>query len=276
MGRFGTQGRAGTARSRLQVSAVLACAFLASQCFVAPRWPSRTQREGSRLRVATELPEFDLNSVVDRTEMQLCNTTLKLVSNVFGFPDYESLLTLHDNGTVRFYAGMVSKGLGAWSVIEGDPEEGEDPSDLFIEWTQPLTDAYKDAFIVPGGTAFWRGKLNFKTTKSKKQKVFVEGGIIVSEREKEGPFGQESIVREGIFSAESAGAKMIEETKRKAREAFARALTTPKAESSGFKTPARIAGAGGTRVKKALPGTSIGGKLDKGDLDLLEDGQGKT
>ena len=125
---------------------------------------------------------------------------VRLVSNVFGFPDYESLLTLHDNGTVRFYAGMVSKGLGAWSVIEGDPEEGEDPSDLFIvsrlqlgclcfgkgssmvnhgqpwsttplaickEWTQPLTDAYKDAFIVPGGTAFWRGKLNFKTTKSK-------------------------------------------------------------------------------------------------------------
>lgn len=57
---------------------------------------------------------------------------VRLVSNVFGFPDYESLLTLHDNGTVRFYAGMVSKGLGAWSVIEGDPEEGEDPSDLFI------------------------------------------------------------------------------------------------------------------------------------------------
>ena len=57
---------------------------------------------------------------------------VRLVSNVFGFPDYESLLTLHDNGTVRFYAGMVSKGLGAWSVIEGDPDEGEDPSDLFI------------------------------------------------------------------------------------------------------------------------------------------------
>eukprot|EP00913_Durusdinium_trenchii_P006897 g6488.t1 len=150
---------------------------------------------------------------------------------------------------------MVSKELGAWSVIEGDPNEGEDPSDLYLEWTQPLTDAYKEAFTVPGGTAFWRGKLNFRTTKSKKQKVFVEGGIIVSERE------------EGAFNME---------TQRKAREAFARAVTTPKAETSGFKTPARIAGAGGTRVKKALPGTSIGGKLDKGDLDLLEDGQGKT
>lgn len=28
----------------------------------------------------------------------------------------------------------------------------------------------------------------------------------------------------------------------------------------------RIAGAGGTRVKKALPGTSIGGKLDKAQM----------
>lgn len=54
------------------------------------------------------------------------------MSNVFGFPDYESLLTLHANGTVHFHAGMVSKELGAWSVIEGDPEEGEDPNDLFI------------------------------------------------------------------------------------------------------------------------------------------------
>lgn len=91
----------------------------------------------------------------------------------------------------------------------------------------------------------------------------MEGGIIVSERD-EG----ENLVREGIFSAQTASAKMIEETQRKAREAFQRALTTPKAESSGFKTPARIAGAGGTRVKKALPGTKIGGKLDKARRSL--------
>lgn len=91
----------------------------------------------------------------------------------------------------------------------------------------------------------------------------MEGGIIVSERD-EG----ENLVREGIFSAQTASAKMIEETQRKAREAFQRALTTPKAESSGFKTPARIAGAGGTRVKKALPGTKIGGKLDKASRSL--------
>ena len=56
----------------------------------------------------------------------------RLTSSVYGFPDYESLLTLNDNGTVRFYAGMVSKELGAWSVIEGDPDEGEDPSDLYL------------------------------------------------------------------------------------------------------------------------------------------------
>ena len=33
---------------------------------------------------------------------------------------------------------------------------------------------------------------------------------------------------------------------------------------------ARIAGAGGTRVKKALPGTSIGGKLDKAQGGSLQ------
>ncbi|CAJ1346811.1 unnamed protein product [Effrenium voratum] len=247
-----------------------ALVFVAPHCFTAPKAVLSSWRD-ARARRLRALPDFDLNSIVDRTEMQLCNTTLKLTSSVFGFPDYDSLLTLNNNGTARFYAGMVSKEMGAWSVVEGDPEEGEDPSDLYLEWTQPLTDTYKESFTVPGGTAFWRGKLNFRTTKSKKQKVFVEGGIVVSERD-EG----KKLVREGIFSAQSASAKMIEETIQKAREAFERALTTPKAETSGFKTPARIAGAGGTRVKKALPGTKLGGQLDKGDLDLLEDGKGKT
>jgi len=213
-----------------------------------------------------------MNSVVDRTEMQLCNTTLKLTSSVFGFPDYESLVTLNDDGTIRFFAGMIAKELGAWCVIEGDPNEGEDPNDLYIEFTQPLTDAYKEAFTVPGGTAFWRGRLNFRTTKAKRQKTFVEGGIVVSERE-EGS----KLVREGIFSAESATKKMIEETRQKAAEAFDRAVTTPKAETTGFKTPARIAGAGGSRKGRALPAATPGGTLaDKEDLELLEDGQGKS
>ena len=30
-----------------------------------------------------------------------------------------------------------------------------------------MTENYKEAFTVPDGTAFWRGKLNFRTTKSK-------------------------------------------------------------------------------------------------------------
>ncbi|CAK9001692.1 unnamed protein product [Durusdinium trenchii] len=182
----------GAPSRRAWVLLALPLVHFSPRCFlsqVSGRWPRSTYAAPATSTVmkASELPEFDLNSVVDRTEMQLCDTTLKLVSSVFGFPDYESLLTLNSNGTARFYAGMVSKELGAWSVIEGDPNEGEDPSDLYLEWTQPLTDAYKEAFTVPGGTAFWRGKLNFRTTKSKKQKVFVEGGIIVSERE-EGAF----------------------------------------------------------------------------------------
>eukprot|EP00439_Symbiodinium_sp_Y106_P037614 s3351_g4.t1 len=242
---------------------------LAPRCFVGLSPQARLPRPAQR----ATMPEFDMNSVVDRTEMQLCNTTLKLTSSVFGFPDYESLVTLNDDGTILFFGGMVAKELGAWCVIEGDPNEGEDPNDLFIEFTQPLTDLYKEAFTVPGGTAFWRGRLSFRTTKAKKQKVFVEGGIVVSERE-EGT----SLVREGIFSAESATKKMVEDTRQKAQAAFQRALSTPKAESTGFKTPARIAGAGGSRKGKALPGGQPRGTLSASqeDLDMLEDGKGKS
>ena len=68
---------------------------------------------------------------------------------MFGFPDYESLLTLNSNGTARFYAGMVSKELGAWSVIEGDPNEGEDPSDLYLApWME--SEARKSLFPITG------------------------------------------------------------------------------------------------------------------------------
>ena len=50
------------------------------------------------------------------------------------------------------------------SMNEGDFKDGLGPSQ---EFTQPLTELYKEAFTVPGGTAFWRGKLNFRTTKAK-------------------------------------------------------------------------------------------------------------
>jgi len=204
---------------------------------------------------------FDPNSVVDRTEMDLLNTTLQLTSSVFGFPDFSSLLDLNDDGSVRFWGGMVARELGGWCVVQGVREEGENPDDLYIEFTQPLTERYKSSFTVPGGTCFWRGKLEIKDMK--KRKVFVQGGVIVSERE-EG--GGTVLVREGVFTATIVDREAALETQKKAREAFERALMTPKGESTGFKTPARIAGMNVRRPRQALPGAR-----DKDDEPDLED-----
>lgn len=212
----------------------------------------------------TMTPNFNMDDRIDRTEFELCNKTLKLTSSVFGFPDYESLIDLISDGTVRFYGGMVSSELGAWSVIEGDANSGENPDDLYLEFSQPLTERYKEVFLVPGGVAFWRGRLNFVTTKSGKNRTKVDDGLVVSTREKD------QLVREGVFVAETVGRLGAAKVIKKAREAFERALTTPKAESSGFKTPARIAGAKKPRKKQNLLASA---EPDLGDLDLLEDGK---
>uniref|UniRef100_A0A7S0FL98 Uncharacterized protein n=1 Tax=Pyrodinium bahamense TaxID=73915 RepID=A0A7S0FL98_9DINO len=204
--------------------------------------------------------KFDPNSVVDMTEQKLLGTTLHLTSSVFGFPDFNSLVHLNDDGSVRFYAGMVSKEPGSWSVVEGDQNEGERPDDLYLEFTQPLTDRYKNSFSVPGGTCFWRGKLDIQG-KTANLKVAVEGGVVVSEEE-----GGKNLVREGVFRAVSVDEEAAAEVQMKNAEAFERALTTPKGETTGFKTPARIAGMGVRRPRKALPGAR-----DKDDVDLEDD-----
>eukprot|EP00931_Biecheleriopsis_adriatica_P006344 TRINITY_DN107758_c0_g1_i1.p1 TRINITY_DN107758_c0_g1~~TRINITY_DN107758_c0_g1_i1.p1 ORF type:complete len:292 (+),score=69.02 TRINITY_DN107758_c0_g1_i1:52-876(+) len=241
---------------------------LQSRLFIggpAARVTQRPATEEVSLR-STEIV-FDPNSLIDRTELQLINTTFRLTSSVYGFPDFEHLLALNGDGTVRFYGGMVSKEPGAWSVIEGDKTEGEDPNDLYIEWTQPLTEKYQEAFDISSKTCFWRGKLNFKPTKSGNRRPYVEGGIVVSEAQ-EG----KKLVREGVFSAEAVGPKAIKETVQRAREAFERAMNTPKAESTGFKTPARIAGAKGTRGSSISRSRLLGVKAEeKEDLELLED-----
>lgn len=214
----------------------------------------------------TMTPDFNMDDRIDRTEFDLCNKTLKLTSSVFGFPDYESLIDLISNGTVHFYGGMVSSELGAWSVIEGDANSGENPDDLYLEFSQPLTERYKEVFLVPGGVAFWRGRLNFVTTKSGKNRTKIDDGLVTSTRKEQ----KDGLVREGVFVAETVGSLGAAKVIKKAREAFERALTTPKAESSGFKTPARIAGAKKSRKKQNLLAS---GESDLGDLDLLEDGK---
>jgi len=178
---------------------------------------------------------FDPTSVVDMTEQGLLNATFMLTSSVFGFPDFKSLIHLRDDGSVKFGGGMVSKEPGAWSVVEGDKDEGENPNDLFLEFTQPLLDTYKRSFNIEGPTCFWRGKLDIKNLK--RQDVTVLGGIVVSEDK-----DQKTLIREGVFTAVTVEKSAAQECRQKAREAFERALVTPKSESTGFKTPARIAG----------------------------------
>lgn len=203
--------------------------------------------------------DFDLNNTVDRTEMQLLGTKLSLTSSVFGFPDFRHLVQLRDDGSARFYGGMVAREDGRWCVILGDPEAGERPDDLYVEFTQPLTDRYMNSFTVPGGVCFWRGKLEFSG--STNQNVAVEGGVVVSERE-EGT----KLVREGVFTAVKVDDKGAAEVRSRAREAFERALTTPKSESTGFKTPARIAGIMSKR-QKALPQAA----KQENDVDIEDD-----
>mmetsp|Transcript_110322 Transcript_110322/g.329890 ORF Transcript_110322/g.329890 Transcript_110322/m.329890 type:complete len:287 (-) Transcript_110322:101-961(-) len=204
----------------------------------------------------TEL-KFDPNSAVDMTEKKLLGTTLKLTSSIFGFPDFPSLVDLQEDGSVRFYAGMVSKEPGSWCVVEGNKDDGERPDDLYLEFTQPLTEKYVSSFTVPGGTCFWRGKLDFQG-KEPRLKVAVEGGVVVSERD-----DGRNLVREGVFRAISVDAEAAGEVSKSNKEAFDRALLTPKGESTGFKTPARIAGAGIRRPRRQLKGAS--------DDDEIED-----
>jgi len=204
--------------------------------------------------------QFDPNSVVDMAEKSLVGTTLRLDSSVFGFPNFQSLVDLRGDGTVYFYGGMVSKEPGNWCVVEGDPENGERPDDLYIEFTQPLTERYKSSFSIPGGACFWRAKLEMGKDK-KAPKASFDGGQVASESEK----GE--LTSEGIFTAVSVTEDVAIGVQKKSAEAFDRALTTPKAESTGFKTPARIAG-----IKKIGSNRQLAAGKDDDELaGLLED-----
>jgi len=219
--------------------------------------------------VALEV-KFDPNSVVDMAEKDLIGTTLRLDSAIFGFPDFKSLLELRGDGSVYFFGGMVSKEPGLWCVVEGDQSQGERPSDLYLEFTQPLTDFYKEYFLVPGGNCLWRGKLLLPQKKD--DEVRIVGGVVVSEPpQREGVEGlfqsKQEFVREGVFTASSVDESAAFEVQTRNADAFERALTTPKAESSGFKTPAALAG-----IRKPFkPQRLLGrGRKDE-DKYLLED-----
>eukprot|EP00441_Pelagodinium_beii_P022193 CAMPEP_0197681426 /NCGR_PEP_ID=MMETSP1338-20131121/94924_1 /TAXON_ID=43686 ORGANISM="Pelagodinium beii, Strain RCC1491" /NCGR_SAMPLE_ID=MMETSP1338 /ASSEMBLY_ACC=CAM_ASM_000754 /LENGTH=242 /DNA_ID=CAMNT_0043262769 /DNA_START=18 /DNA_END=746 /DNA_ORIENTATION=+ len=235
--------------------------------------------------------------MTDRVELALCNKTLRLNSAVFGFPEFESLVELIGNGSARFYAGMISKGLGSWSVSPGKTDEYENPEDVYLDLVQPLPSTYKEEFVVPSDICYWRGRLcltreELDNKALKIRKVKVDSGTVTATYPRAGISGQlidaalkvlptdvgekieewdDRIVREGVFTAQLVGEKGIAQTVKKARDEFERALTTPRAESTGFKTPARIAGAKRARPSKQL-GAGATPSLEEGDLDLIEDG----
>ena len=89
----------------------------------------------------------------------LADTQLVLKFACFGFKDRDCLLTLGSGGTATFSAGMVSDGPGEWRVVAGDPEDGENPRDAYLEFSQPVTEVYSELYNVPSGVVFWRGRV---------------------------------------------------------------------------------------------------------------------
>lgn len=217
-----------------------------------------------------KLEDYDPNSKVDMAELGLLGTKLCLTSTLWGFPDFKSMIELKSNGNVTFYGGMTSKEDGLWNVLPGKPSNGESPLDLYLDFTQPLTDTYKELFLVEDKECLWRGKLEILGTGSSRA-VRVEGGVILTEKTATDLMSKSGIVREGVFTAEEIGAEAIEEVLRKNKQAFERALNTPKAESTGFKTPARIAGV----KRKSQLNLPAGKEDDEDEMPLLEDGYNK-
>jgi hypothetical protein len=94
----------------------------------------------------------------------------------FGFYNCDCLLTLGSGGTAAFSAGMISDGPGEWRVVSGDPEDGEDPRDAYLEFSQPVTEVYSELYNVPSGVVFWRGRVA-----SEGNRLTIVEGIAISE-----------------------------------------------------------------------------------------------
>lgn len=121
----------------------------------------------------------------------------------FGFKKRDCIISLAEDGTVTFRAGMISAGPGDWRVVAGDPDDGERPEDCFLEMTQPVTTLYKELYNVPGGIVYWRGKINEKD-------LSIEDGLAISETQLAKSLSPQAVVaklqgiqfqKEGTFSA---------------------------------------------------------------------------
>lgn len=202
-----------------------------------------------------------------RVKGELADSMVCLTSSIFGFPDFRSLIQLKSDGSVHFSAGMIAEEPGAWSIEAGERDEDEDPNDLYLKFTQPLTKKYAKVFSVPGGTCFWKAKL--VSSKDLSEAKF-EDGQVVSEQP-----GGNNLVREGTFVAAVADEELVAEVRAKSREAYEKAMTA-KGESTGFKTPARIAGVarkqlGGERKGIDQKSSTSKPALKSGEDDLLDD-----
>lgn len=132
----------------------------------------------------------------------LADTQLVLNFACFGFKKRDCLLTLGSGGTATFSAGMISEGPGEWRVVSGDPDDGEDARDAYLEFSQPITEVYSELYNVPSGVVFWRGKVA-----SEGSRMCVVDGIAISEssdqaRKLVGKLtGSAGFQREGDFTA---------------------------------------------------------------------------
>ena len=85
---------------------------------------------------------------------------LKVTFSCFNLEDKQCLVELTEGGEVLYSMGMISERPGEWRVVAGDPSDGEDPKDSFLEFSQPLTFYYSDMFNIPSKMVFWRGKID--------------------------------------------------------------------------------------------------------------------
>lgn len=92
-------------------------------------------------------------------QVMLINQDYVMSFDAFGFKEGECIVRFGEGGGVTFSAGMVARETGEWRVVAGDPADGENPSDIFVEFAQPMTELYSELYNVPGGVVYWRGRI---------------------------------------------------------------------------------------------------------------------
>ena len=61
-------------------------------------------------------------------------------------------------------------------MVPGDTDDGERASDVYLEFSQPLSEIYTELYNVAGGVIYWRGKVD-----ERGGVVQIDDGIAISE-----------------------------------------------------------------------------------------------